>query len=83
MANLMWDILMKLIAREKEKQNKTTKQNKTKITEEKKTVIMTLSKTLNTCTTTVYASLISLPLRHMLQDFYFLYNFRKIYRRIF
>ena len=40
-------------------------------------------KTLNTHTTTVYARLISLPLGHMLQDFYLLHNFRKICIRIF
>ena len=69
--NLRRDLLATLIAREKEKQKQKNKKQKTKnktkqklqsqkITDEKKTIIMTLSKTLNTRTTTVYASLISL-----------------------
>ena len=66
--NLRRDLLTTLIAREKEKQKQKNKKQKTKkqklqsqkITDEKKTIIMTLSKTLNTRTTTVYASLISL-----------------------
>ena len=92
MANPRRDLLTKLIAREIEKQQQQQKKTKQKtkqklqsqkITEQRKTIIMTLSKTLNTHTTTVYARLISLPLRHMLEDFYFLYNFRKICIRIF
>ena len=64
-------MLATLIAREKEKQKTKNKKQKTKnktkqklqsqkITDEKQTIIMTLSKTLNTLTTTVYASFISL-----------------------